>query len=300
MERRDSIRVLSISFVLILTFAFVEFIGGLLTNSLALISDAGHMLTDSTSLFIALITQYIISKVKTKNMTYGLYRLEVIAALVNSLFLLALVGYIIYEAVQRFLNPEKVVGVPMLIIAFTGLLINLIVGYILFKQSEENINVKAAFLHVVTDTLGSIAAIFAGIAIIFWELYIADPVLSIAISLLILPGIYSVIKDSMNVLLELVPSHMDAEEIEKEIRNIEGVIDVHDFHIWSITHGNVVLTAHVVVSDVSICNEILRKVEEIAKKHGINHTTVQIEKEGYACPPTCPLLKEHNTHVHRH
>ncbi len=299
MDRSSSIRALGISLFLVFTFAFVELIGGFLTNSLALLSDAGHMLTDSVSLFIALVAQLLVQKAKGKRMTYGLYRLEVLAALANGVFLLGLIGYIAYEAFHRFINPEPVLGPQMLLIATVGLVINLVAGYLLFRTAEKNINVKAAFLHVVTDTLGSVAAIIAGLAVTFWKFYLADPILSIAISLLILPGAYSVIRESVSVLLELVPSAIDPEEIEREIREVKGVLDVHDMHIWSITAGNVVLTAHVVVSDVEACNDILKEVEEIAKKHGIEHTTIQIEREGYSCPPSCPLLRE-SGHIHHH
>ncbi|WP_457600685.1 cation diffusion facilitator family transporter [Hydrogenivirga sp.] len=300
MDRKNSVKVLGISLGLIFSFTFVEFIGGILTNSLALLSDAGHMLTDSVSLFIALVAQLLVQKAKGKRMTYGLYRLEVLAALVNGVFLLGLVGYIAYEAFHRFVNPEPVLGPQMLLIAGIGLLINLAAGYLLFKSSEENINVKAAFLHVVTDTLGSVAAILAGVAVTFWKFYLADPILSIAISLLILPGAYSVIRDSLNVLLELVPKAIDPESIETEIKKVPGVIDVHDLHVWSITSGNVILTAHVVVSNIEACNDILKSIEDVATRHGINHTTIQIEREGYSCPPSCPLLKEPRGLGHHH
>jgi cobalt-zinc-cadmium efflux system protein len=297
MDRRESLKVLGFSFFLVFGFAFVEIVGGFLTNSLALLSDAGHMLTDSLSLFIALVAQLVAVKVKGKNMTYGLYRLEVLAALVNSLFLLVLVGYIAYEAVQRFMSPEPVKGPQMLVIATLGLLINLLVGYLLLRRSGENINVRAAFLHVVTDTLGSVSAIAAGVAITFWDLYLADPVLSVAVALLILPGAYSVIKDSLAVLLELVPPSVDAEEIEEEIRKVRGVLDVHDLHVWSITPGNVVLTAHVVVDRVEDCNLILADIKEVALRFGIDHTTIQIEREGFSCPPSCPLLRSGGGHA---
>ncbi len=302
MDRNHNLRILGISFFLILTFAFIELVGGFLTNSLALLSDAGHMLTDSVSLLIALIAQFLVIKASGKNMTYGLYRLEVLAALANGVFLIGLVAYIAYEAVQRFFSPEKVLGPQMLAIATVGLIINLLVGYMLYKKSSENINVRAAFLHVVTDTLGSVSAIMAGLAITFWNLHIADPILSIAVCLLILPSAYSVIKTSIGVLLEFVPSSIDAEEIEKDIRKVDGVIDVHDLHVWSITPGSVVFTAHVVVEDVLACNSILRKIEDVVKAHGIEHSTIQIEREGYSCPPTCPLINSpaHRGHSHAH
>ncbi len=300
MDRGNNLKILTVSFFLIFSFAFVELIGGFLTNSLALLSDAGHMFTDSASLLIALIAQFLAQKAGGRRMTYGLYRLEVLAALVNGVFLLGLIGYIAYEAVQRFMSPEKVLGPQMLLIATAGLVINLVVGYILFRSSGENINIKAAFLHVVTDTLGSVSAILAGLAVTFWNFHLADPMLSVAISLLILPGAYSVIKSSVSVLLELAPPAIDLEKVEEEIRSVEGVVDVHDLHIWSITPGNVLLTAHVVVSDVSACNDVLRSVKNIADSYGINHTTIQIEKEGFLCPPSCPILRESEHPKHHH
>jgi cobalt-zinc-cadmium efflux system protein len=301
MDRRESLRVLLIGLALISFFAMVEFVGGLITNSLALLSDAGHMITDATSLLIAVVAQVLVLKAKGKKSTYGFYRLEVFAALLNSLFLFGLIGYIAYEAVHRFLNPEPVKGFQMLLIAFIGLVINLIVGYMLYKSSEDNINVKAAFLHVVTDTLGSVAAILSGLAIVFMELYVADPILSVAICLLIIPSAYSVLKNSVRILLEIAPAHLDIEEITHDISSIRGVKDVHDLHVWAITHGNVVLTAHVVVEDLGFCNDILEEVNRIAQRHGISHTTVQLEREGSSCPATCPLmLKPGRTHYHGH
>ncbi|NPA32552.1 MAG: cation transporter [Aquificae bacterium] len=299
MEREGSLRALVLSFVLIASFALVELVGGILTNSLALLSDAGHMLTDALSLLIALVAQYLALKVKGKGMTYGLYRLEVLAAFVNGLFLLGLVGYIILEAISRFENPEPVRG-EMLYIAVAGLLVNLFVGYILLKHSEENINVKAALLHVATDTLGSLAAIGAGIAVKFWKFYLADPILSVAVALLILPSAYSVIKEALRVLLESAPSHINTEELENEIKKIKGVKDVHDLHVWSITPGTEVLTVHIVVNDTSVCDRVLREVENVARKFGIKHTTVQLEREGYACAQFCPLSSGKLHHHHHH
>ncbi len=301
MDRRKSLKVLLIGLFLISTFALIEFVGGILTNSLALLSDAGHMITDATSLLIAVVAQLLVLKAKAKKSTYGFYRLEVFAAMVNSLFLFALIGYIAYEALQRFLNPEPVKGLQMLLIATVGLLINLIVGYMLYKSAEENINVKAAFLHVITDTLGSVAAILSGLAIVFLNLYIADPILSVAICLLIVPSAYSVLKSSVSILLEIAPAHLDVEQISEDIKSIEGVKGVHDLHVWAITHGNVVLTAHVVVEDIGFCNDIIEEVNRVAGRYGISHTTVQLERENSNCPAVCPLmLSKPETHKHSH
>jgi len=300
MNREESLKVLAISFFLVFSFAFVELVGGFLTNSLALLSDAGHMLTDAVSLLVALVAQYLAVKVKNSRMTYGLYRLEVLAALLNGLFLLFLVGYVLLEAVSRFENPEPVSG-AMLYVALAGLAVNLVVGYLLLKHSEENVNVKAALMHVAADTLGSLAAIAAGLAVKFWKFYLADPILSVAVALLILPSAYSVIKETLGVLLEVAPSHIDTEKLEETLRSVKGVKDLHDLHVWSITPGSEVLTVHVVVGEESSCDEVLKEVEKVARSFGIKHTTVQLEKEGYACAHHCPLTEGKNfTHHHHH
>ncbi len=296
---KDNIKSLAISFLLISSFAIVEVIGGIITGSLALISDAGHMVTDAFSILIALLAQIIASKKLSKNMTYGLYRIEAVAAFFNGIFLIGLLAYIVYEALERFQNPREILGLPMLIIAFIGLIVNIIAMFILSKASHHNINIKAALLHVITDTLGSVAAIIAGISVYFWELYIMDPILSLIVALLLLPSTYNVIKNSLSILLEFAPKNIDIEEIENKIRQVEGVIDVHDLHIWSITSGNDILTVHIVTDSISSSQTILKSVHEIALEYGIHHTTVQIEKVGFPCPETCPVFKkESKGHLH--
>ncbi len=296
---KDNIKRLIISFILISTFAIVEVIGGIITGSLALISDAGHMVTDALSILIALFAQIIASRRFTRNMTYGLYRAEAVAAFFNGIFLIGLLAYIVYEAFERFQNPREIMGLPMLIIAFTGLVINIIAMIILSKASHENINIKAALLHVITDTLGSVAAIIAGISVYFWKLYIMDPILSMVVVLLLIPSTYNVMKNSLSILMEFAPKNIDIEDIEKRIRNVEGVVDVHDLHIWSITSGNDILTVHIVTDRISSSQDILRKVHEIAENYGINHTTIQIENTGFPCPEICPVFKkEGRNHIH--
>ncbi|NPB06133.1 MAG: cation transporter [Aquificae bacterium] len=297
MHREESLKVLLFSFVLILGFAFVELVAGILTNSLALLSDAGHMLTDAVSLFVALVAQYLALRVRSGSMTYGLYRLEVLAALLNGLFLLFLVGYIFLEAISRFENPEPVDG-AMLYVAVAGLMVNLTVGYLLLRHSHENINVKAALLHVATDTLGSVAAIVAGLAVKFWQFYLADPILSVAVALLILPSAYGVIKETLRVLLEGAPAHINTQELERALRGVKGVKDLHDLHVWSITPGSEVLTVHLVVGNELPDDEVLKRVHEVARSFGIKHATVQLEREGFSCPRSCPLAEQ--AHHHRH
>ncbi len=289
---KDNIRRLTISFILISTFAVVEVIGGIVTGSLALISDAGHMVTDAFSILIALIAQLIASKKLTKNMTYGLYRAEAVAAFFNGIFLIGLLAYIVYEALERLQNPREILGLPMLAIAFIGLVINIITMVILSGASGENINIRAALLHVITDTLGSVAAIIAGISVYFWELYIMDPILSVVVVLLLLPSTYNVIRSSLSIIMEFAPKNIDIEEIENRIKSVEGVLDVHDLHVWSITSGNDILTVHIVTDSISSSQKILKEVHKIAEEYGINHTTVQVEKAGFPCPEICPVFKE--------
>jgi len=273
METKDNVRSLTIALILISSFAVIEAVGGFITGSLALISDAGHMVTDAISILIA--------------------------AFFNGLFLVFLLAYISYEAFERFQKPREIMGLPMLIIAVTGLIVNIIAMIILLRRTEKNINIKAALLHVFTDTLGSVAAIIAGISVYFWELYIMDPLLSIVVVLLLLPSTYNVIKSSLSILMEFAPKEINIEEIEKSLKNIEGVVDIHDLHIWSITSGNDILTVHIVTERISSSQRILREVHKIAESYGIRHTTVQIEKVGFPCPEVCPVFeKSKREHTH--
>ncbi len=299
MDKKDNIKSLTIALILISFFAIVEAVGGFITGSLALISDAGHMVTDAISILIALVAQIIASKKLNRNMTYGLYRAEAVAAFFNGIFLIGIFAYIFYEAIERFQKPREIMGLPMLIIAVIGLIVNIIAMIILLRTSEKNINIKAALLHVLTDTLGSVAAIIAGISVYFWKLYIMDPILSIVVVLLLLPSTYNVIKSSLSILMEFAPKEINIEEIEKDLRGIEEVIDIHDLHIWSITSGNDILTVHIVTERISSSQKILKEVHKIAENYGIRHTTVQIEKVGFPCPEVCPVFeKSKREHTH--
>ncbi|MDW8164376.1 MAG: cation diffusion facilitator family transporter, partial [Candidatus Omnitrophota bacterium] len=179
-------------------FALVEFIGGFLTNSLALISDAGHMITDSFSLFISFLANYLILNLRNNRFSFGLYRLEVLAAFINAIFLLGVIAYILFTGINRLLKPEVVLAKPMFVIAFLGLIVNIFIIFILFKHFD-NLNIKSALLHVITDALGSIVAIVASIVIIFTNFYQIDPILSIVISLLIIPSTFILLYQSVDI-----------------------------------------------------------------------------------------------------
>jgi cobalt-zinc-cadmium efflux system protein len=272
-------KALLLSFILIFTFMIVEFIGGFITNSLALLSDAGHMLSDAFALGLSLAAIIFGAKAATPEKTYGYKRFEILAALSNGLILIFISVFICKEAISRFSNPVQVMGKGMMIISITGLIVNIIVAYILSKgESKENLNVRSALAHVIGDLLGSIGAIIAAILIMAFGWYIADPIASIIVSVLILYSGWKIIKECVNILMEGKPSNIDNGEIIDGIKSIEGVVDIHDLHIWMITSDFPSLTAHIVVKENTDRDEMLNKcLELIMKITGIKHITLQIE-----------------------
>ncbi|MFS0672280.1 cation diffusion facilitator family transporter [Ornithinibacillus sp. 179-J 7C1 HS] len=271
-------RVLLISFIAIFTFMIVEAIGGFLTNSLALLSDAGHMLSDAAALGLSLLAFKIGERQATKEKTFGYKRFEIIAAFINGVTLIFISIYIFYEAITRFVEPEQVDS-RMIFIAVLGLLVNVGVAILLIKGgSKENLNIKSALLHVVGDVLGSLGAIIAGLLILGFNWYLADPIASIIVAVLIIISGYRITKDSLHVLMEGKPNHLQPGEIMEELLKIEGVINVHDLHIWSITTELPMLSCHIVVEEdidrdklIQIGNDVL-----INTFH-ISHCTLQIE-----------------------
>ena len=258
----------------------VEAVGGYLTNSLALIADAAHMFTDTGALGLALIAIWFAEKPATPDKTYGYYRTEILAAFINSLVLLIISFFILYEAWQRLNHPPEVLSGPMLLIASAGLIINLIGMKLLSEGSEHSLNMKGAYLEVFSDMLGSIGVIVASLLIMFkgWE--IADPIASVAMGLFILPRTWHLLKQVTHVLLEGTPSHIEISDVEQELLKIDGVNAVHDTHIWTITSGIDSMTAHVEIADFSDGNEILIKIKKVlVDKFGIIHSTIQLETE---------------------
>ena len=271
---------LKIVFVLTFCFMVVEAVGGYLTNSLALIADAAHMFTDTGALGLALIAIWFAEKPATPDKTYGYYRTEILAAFINSLVLLIISFFILYEAWQRLNHPPEVLSGPMLLIASAGLIINLIGMKLLSEGSEHSLNMKGAYLEVFSDMLGSIGVIVASLLIMFkgWE--IADPIASVAMGLFILPRTWHLLKQVTHVLLEGTPSHIEISDVEQELLKIDGVNAVHDTHIWTITSGIDSMTAHVEIADFSDGNEILIKIKKVlVDKFGIIHSTIQLETE---------------------
>ncbi len=274
---------LKVSFTVTLVFFFVELFGGFLFNSLALIGDAWHMLNDVFALFFALLASWVAQKPLDERKTFGYYRSEVIAAFLNGVFLCVIVVFLFYEAFLRLMNPVFVEGFGMLIVSFSGLLANGVSAYVLHKSGEKSLNVRGAFLHVVSDMLGSIGAISAALIIYFTGWFFADSIISIFIGLLILYGSGKLIHESLNVLLEGVPSHINLRAVEEKILGEDGVESVHDLHVWCVTPDKMcVLTAHVVVGgDVDQKILLSRLIDGLRRDFGIDHVTIQFESRGF-------------------
>ena len=266
--------------ILVLTFAYMlaEAIGGYFANSLALLSDAGHMLTDVAAIALSLFAVRFASRPATARKTYGFYRLEILAALANGVTLLLLAFLICYEAWQRLGRPEEIKAIPLILISVGGLAVNIISARMLSHVDPENLNMRSAFLHVISDLLGSIGAIVAGLLVLWKGWLWADPAISIAISILIIYSAWRLVSNSVNVLLEGVPSHINAAAVEEAMRTVDGVRAVHDLHIWTITSDRHALTAHVVIAELSESYRILRELRNLlAEKFSLTHSTIQLE-----------------------
>jgi len=279
-------RVLLISFLIITSYMIVEAIGGLLTNSLALLADAGHMLSDSISLAIALIAFKLGEKVASKSKTFGYRRFEILAAVLNGVTLIVIALFIFYEAIHRFANPPEVAPTGMLIVSSIGLAVNILVAWFMMRGGdvEENLNMKGAYLHVLSDMLGSIGAIAAAFLIMFFGWGWADPLASVIVAILVLRSGYFVSKSGLHVLMEGVPQNVEMNDIIGTIRNAEGVLSVHDLHVWSITSGLNALSCHAVVDDkmtIAESEQLLRKIEHDLLHQNIHHITIQLETSAH-------------------
>lgn len=271
---------LKLAIVLSTVILLAEVVGGVVSNSLALLSDAGHMFTDVISLFIALIAIHISQRLPNKNMTYGYHRITVLAALLNALSLIGIAVFICFEAYERLLEPQEVHSGILLVVATIGLLTNIYIGLSLRDQSD-NVNIKGAMLHVFGDAIASAGVIISGIIIYFTDWYIVDPILSVLIALIVAGGAFRLMKETCKVLMEGTPADISFEEVSKEIRGIEGVQGVHDLHIWSLTSNRNAMTAHVVVEgslSVSEVQQLIKKIEDVVYvKFHIGHSTIQLE-----------------------
>ncbi len=281
-----------IAFSITLLMMVAEVIGGLLSNSLALLSDAGHMLTDNLALLLSFFAMKFATLPATERKTYGFYRLEILAALLNGVVLVVLSIYIMYRAYLRMQHPQPVEGQLMLIIAVIGLVANIIGAWFLFKHSHTNLNIRGAYLHIVGDALSSIGVVIGGGVILFTGWYLIDPILSVLISLVIIYGSWSLVTESVNILLESVPAHLNIETVAAEMEKVKGVREAYHIHIWSITSGIYAMSAHVIIDDrlVSTSKETLDSIEALlAERFKIIHSTIQLECERCDVSGVCRL-----------
>ena len=261
------------------TMFIVEGIAGFLTNSLALLSDAGHMLTHMIALLISLGAIMFASRPPTARKTYGFYRLEILAALFNGATLFLITIWIFFHAYKRIINPEPVASGHMFIVAIVGLLVNLACAYIL-KTSHGSLNIKSAFMHMMADTFSSLVVVFGAIIMHYTQWYILDPALSILICIVILVWSYQLITESVDILLEATPKDVDLENVVKSISELDEIEGVHDVHIWTITSGMYAMSAHIYIKDIMVSEtqQIMSNINTLVnEKFSIGHTVIQFE-----------------------
>jgi len=264
------------------TYLIAEVIGGIMTNSLALLADAAHMLTDVVGLLLAFIAIKIGERKADPSRTYGYYRTEILAAVINAVVLLGISIYVLFEAYQRFQNPPEVQSKSMLIVAGIGLIVNIVGMMILRKDSEGSLNMKGAYFEVLSDMLTSVGVMIAGVIMLTTGWYYADPLISAAIGLLIFPRTWRLLKEAINVLLEGTPKDVDIHELRTSLEKTPGVKNVHDLHVWSLTSSVNAMSAHVVKETEYSQNQLLKILADTTVNNfKISHTTFQIEEEGY-------------------
>ncbi len=271
---------------LILLYMVAEAVGGWLTGSLALLADAGHMLSDAAALGLSMFAMSMAQRPRTARQTYGYHRLEILAALANGATLVAISILVMVEAIHRFGRPEAVDAPGMMGIAAGGLLVNLAALAILHQGRDENLNMRGVWLHVLTDALGTVQAIVAGALIWGFGWQWADPVASVLISLLVIYSAWSLLKEATGVLMESAPAHIDVNEVHSALEGVSGVIEVHDLHVWTITSGMESLSAHVVVEDRRFDCDVLGEIRStLHQRFGIHHITVQMETAAFVEHP---------------
>lgn len=279
-------RPLAIALGLTATYMVVEVVGGVIFNSLALLSDAGHMLTDVAGLGMALAAIQAAESRRDASHTYGLYRLEVLAALANSVLLFGVAGYVLYEAVQRFSEPPDVPGLPLLAVASAGLVVNLISFTMLRKGQSESLNVRGAFLEVLSDALGSAGVIVAGLVLIFTGWPYVDPIVGAGIGLFILPRTWRLGRSALRILLEVAPEGMDVPGVERRLSEVPGVASVHDLHIWTLTSGLTAASGHLTLRPDAELDQVLTGATSLLTgEFDIKHLTLQCEPPGYRETP---------------
>jgi cobalt-zinc-cadmium efflux system protein len=277
----QNVRALATALAITATYTVAEVIGGLITGSLALLADAGHMLSDNFSLGLALFAFWLSAKPPTPERSFGYKRAEILAALANGVTLVAISIWIFYEAYHRFQDPPEILGGWMMAVAVMGLFVNVAAAWVLMRSEAESLNLQGALRHVLADLAGSVGVIAAALIIVLTGWLYADPIISVLIGLLVLVSSWKLLKDSVSILLEHAPLGMDANEVGRKIVNVEGVEEVHDLHVWTITSGFPALAAHVIVGNDQDCHERRRELEKVLyREFGIEHTTLQVDHLG--------------------
>lgn len=289
---------------LTLTFMVVEAIGGWLSGSLALLADAGHMLTDAGALGLSLLSAWIALRPANQTKTYGYQRWEILAALINGAALFGIAGWVVVEAIQRIQNPEPIQAGLFLVIAAGGLMVNLVSLGILHGIRDGNLNTRGAYLHVLGDALGSVGALAAAAIIATTGWTLADPIVSIVLAILILVGAWRLMRESTDILLESVPGHVSMAEVQQRMLSVPGVSAVHDLHVWAVTSKLVAMSGHAIVPDLGAHPEVLDRIRSEMSLLGIGHVTIQLEVQHECEEPravTSPAADSHQHHLgHRH
>ena len=293
---------LTIALILTTTFLVIEFIAGIITQSLALLSDAAHMFTDAAALAIALAAIKIAKRPADDKRTFGYQRFEILAALFNASMLFFVAMYILYEAYQRFTQPPEIQSIGMLVVASIGLIINLISMKILMSSATESLNMKGAYLEVLSDALGSVGVIIGAVIIYYTNWYWVDTIIAVAIGFWVLPRTWILLRQSINILLEGVPEEVDIEKLRTDLLGLDGVESIHQLKVWAITSKNIHLTVHLFAPKVDR-NQLHRAaIEMLLHKHGIVEVTLQIEDDAAMnCQHTLQHVEdEQHTHSHQH
>jgi len=290
---------LLITVILNFVITIAEIIGGLISNSLALLSDAIHNFGDSVAVFVAYLAHFVSQKDPNKRKTFGYKRIEILAAFINSTFLVAICIFLIYEAIQRLKNPRQIDGLIMLIVAFIGLLANGFAVFLLRPDSTKNMNIRAAYLHLLGDMLSSVMVIIGGILIYFFNIGWLDPVITILISLYIIKESYTLITDSINILMQSAPDKLDLESIKKDIEMLPEVFNIHHIHAWNLNEREIHFEGHIDLKkdlQVSQTDAIRKKIESLlAEKYNITHFTLQIE---FGCCDDIEMIHQKDNHDH--
>lgn len=271
---------ISIGLNLVITLA--EFVGGIVSGSLSLLSDALHNLNDTASLGISLVARKISKKEANRKKTFGYQRAEIIGAFINLITLIIVALFLTKEGIERFYNPQTIDGTVMFVVAVIGLLGNVITAVLLFKSSDESLNIRSAYIHIMSDALSSVGVIIAGILILYYQLYIVDTILTLAIAAYILWHSYYMLRDTINILMESTPSDIDVENIENAMSVIDYVSDIHHLHVWRLDEQNIMLESHVVINenDLSRMESIKTKLKDVlSKQFNIHHSTLEFEFE---------------------